>query len=256
MRDRGPSIDIDNLPDIQTENRNKTRPEPQARPTKKMSAPAATSSSAKTSIIVQVVLVFIIGALGFLSFQLYAQATKLDARVIELEGRLSSTGENLSQSGVALQLAIKEQGEHLAAQDTEIKKLWTSAWKQNQADIQAQGKQIAAMLESQKTAAAEIAALTKTDESYHTEIEALNAKAGTLAAMDASIKEQAKLLETLKKQLADMDKTNSTLRKKIDESSGWIESNNAFRQQTNQSLNRLEQQVKSLQTTNTTIIKP
>ncbi len=257
MRDRDPSIDFDDLPDIQTEKRDNLRAEVPSRPVKASKVSnASTSTTAKPSGLLLGMLVLIIAALFFLSFQLYAQATKLDARVVELEKRLSSTDESLSQSGVAMQVAFKELKSRVIDQEGQIDKLWSSAWKKNQTDIESQGKQIASLTLKTKTTTEELANLAKTDEAYAAEIKVLNARAETLAAMDASIKEQDKTVNALKKQLDEMDKTNATLKKKIDENAGWIQSNNTFRQQTNQSLNRLEQQMKNLQPSSTTIITP
>lgn len=255
MRDRDPSIDFDDLPDIQTEKRDNLRPEASLRPGKPVKH-SNSSTTAKPSGLLLGMLGLIIAALFFLSFQLYAQATKLDARVVELEKRLSSTDESLSQSGVAMQVAFKELKNRVTEQEGQIDKLWSSAWKKNQTDIESHGKQITVLTQKLKASTEQLAVLEKTDEAYAADIKVLNARAETLAIMDASIKEQEQTVTTLKKQLAEMEKNNTALKKKIEENAGWIQSNNTFRQQTNQSLNRLEQQMKNLQPSSTTIITP
>lgn len=157
-------------------------------------------------------------------------------------------------------MQIKELKARVIEQDSQIAKLWDSAWKKNQSQLDEQGKQLAALSQAQKKLSGQLSeqlgSLQKTSEGHAAEMKVVMARTETLATMDAGIKEQGKVVASLKSQLATMEKTNATLRKKIDESSGWIESNNAFRQQTNQSLNRLEQQVKNLQSSNTTIVNP
>lgn len=263
MRDRDPSIDLDDLPEIQVEARDnlRERPVPAKKPAPAPAArPSAAVANAKPSGAVMAVLGVIIACLAFLAFQLYAQATKLDARVQDLENRLSSTDESLNQSGTALQVQIKELKARVVEQESQVAKLWDSAWKKNQGQIESLNKQLATLAQGQKKLGTQVTeqlgVLQKADEGQAAELKVIMARTETLSAMDASIKEQAQTVASLKKQLAEMEKTNTVLRKKVEDNAGWIESNNTFRQQTNQSLNRIEQQLKNLQPTSTTIITP
>jgi chromosome segregation ATPase len=191
-------------------------------------------------------LALIIAGLAFLSFQLYAQATKLDGRVMELEKRLSSTDESLNQSGAVMQVSIKELKERVLEQESQVAKLWVSA-KKNQAAIEAEDQQANVLAQQVKAQGDQVSALTKTSDAVVGEIKVLKARAETISDIDAKVKEHAQTIAALKKQLAALEKENDSMSKKVEQSTGWIESNNAFRQQTNQSLNRLEQQIKNLQ---------
>jgi chromosome segregation ATPase len=257
MRDRDIPNDFDDIPQLQGEKRENVRAKPAPQPMKKTLASGLSKAAVnKPSNGLYAVLVLIIAMLAFLSFQLYAQATKLDARVMELEGRLSNTDESLSQSGVAMQVAFKELKDRVLEQNAQIDKLWSSAWKKNQSEIESQGKRIDSLSKTVKTQMTNIDKLVKTDADYAAEMKVITARTETLSTMDASIKEQAKLLSALNSKLETMVKTNDSLSRKIEENAGWIESNNAFRKQTNQSLNRIEQQLKNNQSTSATIINP
>jgi chromosome segregation ATPase len=56
-------------------------------------------------------------------------------RIGELEGRLSTTGEEMDESAVALQVKVTELSTKTDELWEQMDKLWASAWRQNQADI-------------------------------------------------------------------------------------------------------------------------
>lgn len=97
-----------------------------------------------------VFLVFIIaaGAAGA-SYWLYEQKriqdeiiAKAEDRILDLERRLSATGEEMDQSAVALQVKVTELSERTDTLWNEMDKLWASAWRKNQAEIKAMDKKV------------------------------------------------------------------------------------------------------------------
>ncbi len=84
-----------------------------------------------------------IGALGLAGYLFYAQqqtsASLSDSqkRIETLENRLSATGEEIGNSTVELQVKVNELGEKTEVLWEQMDKLWASAWRRNQSEIQA-----------------------------------------------------------------------------------------------------------------------
>ena len=85
-------------------------------------------------------LIIIVGAASYWSFEQFKVLQQSQSRITELESRLSTTGEDMDQSAAALQVKVSElsaKTEHLW---TEMDKLWASAWRRNQTEIGALNK--------------------------------------------------------------------------------------------------------------------
>jgi chromosome segregation ATPase len=79
------------------------------------------------------------GASGFLYYTQQQSQTALDsatARIMELENRLSATGEEMGNSTVALQVKVGELANRAEELWEQMDKLWASAWRRNQKEIQ------------------------------------------------------------------------------------------------------------------------
>lgn len=79
------------------------------------------------------------GAAGYLFWQGQQQIMALSAaeqRITDLENRLSATGEEMGNSTVALQVKVTELSNRADALWEQMDKLWASAWRRNQKDIQ------------------------------------------------------------------------------------------------------------------------
>jgi cell division protein FtsL len=88
------------------------------------------------------VLIIALAACGA-SYWLYQQKLAQDAalsnaadRISDLERRLSATGEEIGQSAVALQVKVTELNDKTDELWVQMDKLWASAWRRNQADIE------------------------------------------------------------------------------------------------------------------------
>jgi len=107
--------------------------------------PSATSSNSPSWFGILFLLIIIVGAAGYWSFEQYKVLQQAQSRISELEGRLSATGENMDQSAAALQVKVSElsaKTEHLWL---EMDKLWASAWRRNQSEISDLDKTIKAL---------------------------------------------------------------------------------------------------------------
>lgn len=104
--------------------------------------------SGASSFLVFLVFIIAAGAAGA-SYWLYEQKRIQDNviadaenRILELERRLSATGEEMDQSAVALQVKVTELSEKTDTLWNEMDKLWASAWRKNQSEIKGLDKKI------------------------------------------------------------------------------------------------------------------
>ena len=78
------------------------------------------------------------GASGFLYYSQQQSQMALDSattRILELENRLSATGEEMGNSTVALQVKVGELANRAKELWGQMDKLWALAWRRNQKDI-------------------------------------------------------------------------------------------------------------------------
>ena len=274
MRDRDPSIDFDNLPTMQAEKRESAAVNSEVSVDATQEAPIYSETSRSTSsqlsskndhhshyaMTVAVLALILAGvALAFAGVQLSRQGEKLEnaqLRVAELENRLSTTDESVSQSGVALQITINDLKAKVDDLWTQMDKLWASAWRRNQTEITDHGKKIESIVIQQKKINEQAAQLNddivnagKVSSNLKEDITVLQAETEDLYGIEKIVKLQKKQIAELEANIKSLKATNKKLQKQNEENAGWIASNNEFRQQTNKSLTRLEQQLKALQPT-------
>jgi chromosome segregation ATPase len=92
------------------------------------------------------------GASGFLYYSQQQSQMALDSattRILELENRLSATGEEMGNSTVALQVKVGELANRAEELWGQMDKLWASAWRRNQKDI----KDLSKVVEDNRTQA-------------------------------------------------------------------------------------------------------
>lgn len=92
------------------------------------------------------------GASGFLYYTQQQSQMALDSattRILELENRLSATGEEMGNSTVALQVKVGELANRTEELWGQMDKLWASAWRRNQKDI----KDLSKVVEDNRTQA-------------------------------------------------------------------------------------------------------
>jgi chromosome segregation ATPase len=82
---------------------------------------------------------------GYLYWQLQQQtiaANAAEARIQELENKLSATGEEMGESTVALQVKVTELSNRAEELWGQMDKLWASAWRRNQKEITELGEKL------------------------------------------------------------------------------------------------------------------
>lgn len=105
--------------------------------------PQASSGSSSWFLVLLVLLALAAsGGLFYLNHQQKQQLAAAEKRVSELESRLSTTGEELDQSAVALQIKVKELANKTNELWVQMDKLWASAWRRNQSEIKALDKKV------------------------------------------------------------------------------------------------------------------
>lgn len=176
-------------------------------------------------------------AAGFLYQELQQSGMALDdavERVAELEDTLSSSNESVSESAAVQGVKIKEL-------DSEVRKLWDSAWKRNQKQLGEQGKSL-------KSAELKLGGVSKTLESQKAELATLSEKLSAMQLLATQVREAQSKGIALEAKLSGMEEGLAAakisvdgMRKKVVENTEWVKSFNTFRRQTNSRINQLEQ---------------
>jgi chromosome segregation ATPase len=206
---------------------------------------AAKGSGGKGVVFLLILTWAVAGAAGWFFYEEFQRASgdlaNAQQRIADLEGRLSSTDESMSQSSVAMQVRLKEL-------DTEVRKLWDNVWKKSKARIEtlesqakkaetglaSQGKKVAALESAQKVFKSEVSAASK-------------AVAGLKGAGD-KLNEQQRLIVELRTKLQQISSELAALDKRVTENEGWNDSNLAYRKQVTRRLTELDKQLNSLLT--------
>lgn len=262
MPERDAPIDIDELPNIQAENRQKDASvDNYDQAGLSMKADGASTSArvvkrqARTlSAMWPAIAVLILCIIGLsiwnkdlVERQHQQQDSLFDAkeRIVALESKLSSTDESMTQSSVVMQIRLKDIEKRSAELWTQMDKLWASAWRRNQTEISDHTKQLSVM---DKSFAANENKVEKINDNLTSALKAisdLKAESADLAKNIKVFTAKTKEIATLKAQLQDQIEKNRVLQKSVDDNSQWQKSNNAFRIQTNKTLERLELQIKA-----------
>jgi hypothetical protein len=210
--------------------------------TEQASAPAPGGSSRYVAILALLLALATAAVAGLL----YQQTVRLDAalgqanlRIADLEGKLSVTGDNVSQSSAAMQIKIKE----LAG---EVDKLWASAWRKNDGRL--------TELESgMKKAAGSYVAQQKQLTTATADISSLKEQVGQATAVAATVdtlkQQQAGLQDSIGRVSSTVNTVSNTQRaqeSRIKETEQWVQSTIEFRKQVTQRLTRLENPPSSL----------
>lgn len=166
---------------------------------------------------------------------------RYEARISDLEDRLSDTDEGMNQSAAALSVKVKELY-------SEVDKLWASAWRRNKARLDALDK-------SSSAQGSQLSTLSKTDKDYSAQLQSLAADmtklrsiTGDLERLVSTAKANQALIERLGDDVSRLTLEVAKLQKKSQASEEWKASVDGFRKQVNQSLIRLQQSVGAMQT--------
>ena len=165
---------------------------------------------------------------------------RYEARISDLEDRLSDTDEGMNQSSAKLAADIK-------FLKSEVDKLWGSAWRRNKAKIEdleksssAHGSRLATLGETDKAYSSQLKALA-------TDIDKLRSVAGDLENLVKTAKSNQALLERLGDDISRTTLEISKLQKRVETSEEWQASVDGFRKQVNQSLIRLQNSLGEIQ---------
>lgn len=146
-------------------------------------------------------------------------------RIAELERRLSATGEEIGQSAVALQVKVTELNEKTDELWVQMDKLWASAWRRNQADIESLTKKTssqASTLNNQLSviegeinlASTNLAIIQEQLDSQITKADRLNQSVGSLETSSNSFKNQ---IADLQSKVLAASQVNAALTRRIAE---------------------------------------
>ncbi|GAA0359631.1 hypothetical protein GCM10009092_24810 [Bowmanella denitrificans] len=169
----------DDMPSIQLEQEDREaylhkrskQPKDEKANTVEVAAPAGKSAAGRG--LVFFVLLLALAALagnGWLYQQLQLEKQHLQsasARIEDLEGKLSATGEEMGESTVALQAKLKAVTEKTDELWQQMDKLWASAWRKNQSEIKDLSTSLSA-LEKQQQGTLEKTRLLESDISLGT----------------------------------------------------------------------------------------
>lgn len=156
------------------------------------------------------------GASGFLYYTQQQSQMALDSattRILELENRLSATGEEMGNSTVALQVKVGELANRTEELWGQMDKLWASAWRRNQKDI----KDLSKVVEDNRTQAQSnvntvTASVKKSINRVNNQFDALQ---NDFNATKNEILSVSLELETMKQGLLSGQDTNSVINEKI-----------------------------------------
>lgn len=192
-----------------------------------------------------VLLLLLVGWGGWQQWQLL-QAQQLQqtyqARVADLEQRLSVTDESMSESSVAMQVKLREL-------DSEIRKLWDNVWKRSKEQLAEHEQQLGSLQKNLKSAQTDLNKAEKLLAEQQSTLGNMRGQLDKASRLDAAVElnkrkleEQQVALEAasdkVKKLLADVDK----LERRVVANEEWVQSINAFRKQVNRELLSLKEQ--------------
>jgi len=207
------------------------------------------ASSGGNSAIVYLLAVVAAGLLGWsawLHFQLQDASTVLaasQARIGDLEQRLSVTDESVNQSSVSMQVKIKDL-------DSEIRKLWDNVQKKNEQTLAAHQAQLTALDKIVKAAQADaakasqgLAAQQKSVEGMRGQLDKVEKTEATVELSKRKLDEQQVALESVTEKLNRISAEQDKLAQRISTNEEWVQSINNFRKQTNRELVNLKSMV-------------
>lgn len=223
-------------------------PPPEARATRTPSASAPATSSSSNGLAVFALLVGLagVGVGGFFGWKLteaQAQIVQADARIADLEGRLSMSSDEASQSLTQVDAKLKWA-------DSEIRKLWGVSNDVNRKAIAANADKITGLTRdvaaAKKTAADAKAAADTLQPQLAASKAAVDSSVAKIDSALAGIAEQRKLLQDLTEQIDRAESQLATLRAveaKVRTNEEAIAAIDAYRRTLNRDILQIKQQL-------------
>lgn len=245
-QDNEPLTDIPEMvPDLddvasyqrQKQSRHKQPVERHAEPAEDDDFPVEGGSGGGISLpVFALVVAVILGWAGYLQWQLMQS----QARVTSLEQRLSMTDESVNQSGVAMQVKIKDL-------DAVIGQIRDETLRQFRTQLDQHSAQLAALDKAQKGAQATLARNDQRDDEQQKTLDAARAQLDKVAPMaelsKRKLDEQQAALEATGEKVARLAAQQGKLESRIGTNEEWVQSINTFRVQTNRELVNIKQQL-------------
>ncbi len=183
-----------------------------------------------------------LGGLGWFSWQQSQAQALLQQRFDDLAAKIDSTDESLSQSGAALSVKLSDQQTELTKHWSEIKKLWGVANDRNKKAINAVEESIAQSV----TALQKLEKIVSTRGVEQKKLSARLDQLGsdtlaTVARFDELDERVDRLSNSQQKILQSVDQKQRGFENRLMDTENAIKSIDAFRRQTNQSLDALRQ---------------
>lgn len=199
------------------------------------------------------VLLLGLAGLGYLFYEQTQRFDVLQTRFNDLEAKIVSTDESLSQSGAALSIKLKEHQKSLDEHWSEIRKLWGVAYDKNRKTIEDQGKTLASQEKVVKGLQASMSARKKEIEALESKADKASKSAETAASSALAAKLEVNDMVSQVQDIADrLNRVEKGLKDSQQKTNGRIATNeeairaiDAYRLQINRDLQLIKQQLGS-----------
>jgi len=192
-----------------------------------------------------------LGGLGYFFVEQTERLSQLQERFDELEAKIVSTDESMNESGTALAVKLKDQGETLDKHWSEIKKLWGVSHDRNRKKIEAQEKTLAAQSKTVKSLQAsmsarkkEITTLTgKVDKASQSMQTVVNSSLATKLEMNDLVGQSQQINDQVNSLEKSFESLKQNLNTRVADNEEAINAIDAYRLQVNRDIQLLKQQL-------------
>ena len=194
-------------------------------------------------LLVLVVLLAVV-AVGYYAYQQSQKLSTLQASFDELQGKLASTDESLSQSGAALSIKLKDHDAELKKHWSEIRKLWGVSNDRNKQSIAANVKSIKELKNSAAARQKEVKAVNSQLADIRKSIDTVtSASLSSRLEVEEAMDSMQGLVDRLNRLDASLKQWQTKLNSRVSENEEAIEAIDAYRRRVNQDLLQLKQQL-------------
>jgi uncharacterized coiled-coil protein SlyX len=192
-----------------------------------------------------------LGGLGYFFIEQTERLSQLQGRFDELEAKIVSTDESLNESGTALAVKLKDQGETLDKHWSEIKKLWGVSHDRNRKKIETQEKTLAAQSKTVKNLQASMSARKKEITTLTGKVDKVSQSMETVVNSSLAVKLEMNDLvgqsQQINDQVNNLEKSFESLKQNLNtrvaDNEEAINAIDAYRLQVNRDIQLLKQQL-------------